>query len=131
MGSAYHQLDMHPNARHVTGFSCSARAFRYKRACFGLKNLPAIFTKLMDVVLGEAQGEYVSAFIDDILVYSKTWEDHLIHVADILTRLEKAGLTASPSKTTLAVNKIQYIGHIVSTSGVTADWRERREDQVL
>ncbi len=121
LGSAYHQLDMHPNARHVTGFSCSAGAFRYKRACFGLKNLPAIFTKLMDAVLGEAQGQYVSAFIDDILVYSKTWEEHLVHVADVLTRLEDAGLTASPSKTTLAVDKIQYIGHIVSTNGVTAD----------
>ena len=121
LGSAYHQLDMHPDARHITGFACSVGAYRYKRAMFGLKNLPGIFTKLMDEVLGTAQGKYVSAFIDDILVYSTTWADHLVHLDDVLHRLETAGLTASPSKTTIAVDSIQYIGHVVSTHGVTAD----------
>jgi O-acetyl-ADP-ribose deacetylase (regulator of RNase III) len=75
----------------------------------------------MDEVLGVAQGKYVSAFIDDILGYSTTWAEHLVHLDDVLNRLEAAGLTASPSKTTIAVDSIQYIGHVVSTRGVTAD----------
>ena len=121
LGSAYHQMDMHPTSMPLTGFSCSAGYYWYKRCCFGLKNLPAVFTKLMDVVLGDAQHKYAAAFIDDIIVYSATFTEHLVHVEDVLQRLQRAGLTASPSKTSVAVPEVTYIGHRVGRDGVTAD----------
>ncbi len=81
---------------------------------FGLQNALATFQRQMDDVLGEAYWKLAMAYLDDIVIYSDTIEDHMKHVRDVLDRLAKAGLTAHPEKMQLCVNKFYFLGHVLS-----------------
>ena len=79
---------------------------------FGLRNAPATFQRAMDEVLGE-QADYSSTYIDDIIVYSSSWKDHLVHIREVLQALRQAGLTAKPSKCVWGAKSLTYLGHTV------------------
>ena len=64
---------------------------------FGLRNAPASFQRMMDTVLDDIQ-DFGGAYMDDIIIFSQTWEDHVAHIKCVLDRLRKAGLAAKPAK---------------------------------
>ena len=64
---------------------------------FGMVNSSASFVRLMKMVLGDME-EFADSFIDDVIVFSEIWEDHLVHITEVLEALKKASLTAKPSK---------------------------------
>ena len=84
---------------------------------FGLKNGPSTFQRAMLNVL-EGQEEYSTVYIDDILIFSLSWEDHLIHITAILEVLKRHGLTAKPSKCVWGARTLEYLGHIVGDGKV-------------
>ena len=88
---------------------------------FGLCNAPGTFQRLMEDVLGDVIGKFVLVYIDDIIVYSKTWKEHLSHLVNIFGLLSLAGLKIKPSKCLFAAREVQYLGHIVSYKGVSPD----------
>eukprot|EP00795_Rhopilema_esculentum_P005569 gene5569-9573_t len=73
--------------------------------------------RMMDKIL-KGMEKCAAAFLDDVIVFSATWEDHLKHLEEILTRISKAGLTANPKKCSLAMNEAHYLGHIVGNGKV-------------
>jgi len=79
---------------------------------FGLKNAPAEFQKLTSEVLATCS-EFAIPYIDDIIVFSASWERHIGHVREVLTRLREAGLTASPRKCTWDGKVMQFLGHSI------------------
>ena len=81
-------------------------------------NAPAIFQLMMLEVI-EGQEDHSSAYIDDVLIYSKTWEEHLCHIRLVLESLRANGLTAKPSKCVWAVNKMEYLGFVVGDGQVS------------
>lgn len=78
---------------------------------FGLVTAPATFCRLMRLVLQDLSN--VENFIDDILIYSMTFEDHVVSLTEVLQRLREANLTAKPSKCVIAYSKLECLGHIV------------------
>jgi hypothetical protein len=88
---------------------------------FGLTNAPATFVTMMNRVLGEYINDFVICFVDDILIYSRTKEDHAIHVEKVLDVLRKNQLYVNPDKCEWAMDKVSFLGHIISAEGVSVD----------
>ena len=86
---------------------------------FGLKKLPFMFTKLIDRVFSSIRGKFVYFFLDDIIMYSANFKYHIVHIEEVLIRLQRAQITAKPVKTFLCKKKVQYLGYMTSKDGIT------------
>ena len=78
----------------------------------GLRNAPASFQRCMDRALGHLLGS-TSTYIDDVLVFSYSWEEHLVHVRQVLEALAEIGLTAKPTKCVWGARSLSYLGHMI------------------
>ena len=88
---------------------------------FGLTNAPTTFQRLMESCLGELHLNWCIIYLDDIIVFSRTPEEHLHRLKAIFNKLEAAGLKLKPSKCDLFKQQINYLGHVVSKEGVSTD----------
>ena len=88
---------------------------------FGLTNAPAYFMDLMNRVFKAYLDQFVIVFIDDILVYSKTIEEHQEHLRIVLSTLQGHQLYAKKSKCEFWLDSVQFLGHVVSRKGVAVD----------
>ncbi|KAE8255065.1 hypothetical protein A4X13_0g3178 [Tilletia indica] len=122
----YYQFWMDEASRDLTGFVTFRGLRRYKRMPFGLKQAPSWFQRAMDRVLGVARWKFALAYLDDIVVYSLTFADHLAHVDVVLAALERAGLTVSPSKCRFAYESVSLLGYRVSSMGLMTDKEKTR-----
>ena len=102
LASGYWQIRVHPDSREKTAFVTPQGFFEFMVMPFGLTNAPAVFQRLMQQVLSglnpEEGPEFVLVYIDDILVFSRTLDDHLLHLQLVLERLTATGLKLKPSK---------------------------------
>ena len=99
-------------AKDLTTFISPFGKYRFKRMPFGLKNAPAVFQALMEKVLASCKG-FARVYIDDVLVYSDSWEEHMNHITKVLSALCAAGLTAKPAKCQWGRKYLDYLGHRV------------------
>ena len=88
---------------------------------FGLKNAPATFQRLMECVLAGLNGEQCLIYIDDIIVFSRTFSEHLDRLHKVFSKLEEAGLKLRTSKCHFAQKVVRYLGHEVSADGIHPD----------
>ena len=88
---------------------------------FGLTNAPATFQRLMEHCMGELNFKKCLVYIDDIIVFSKTFEEHLERLQAVFERLESFGLKLKPSKCSLFQNSVKYLGHVISANGIATD----------
>ncbi|XP_078250227.1 uncharacterized protein LOC144589461 [Pogona vitticeps] len=108
----YWQLRIDPRDQEKTAFCSPFGLYEFQVLSFGLRNAPATFQRLMDQTLA-GLSDFTVAYIDDIGIFSNTWEDHLIHLELVLQRLSAAGLTVKASKCQLGSPEIKYLGHMV------------------
>ena len=94
--------------------------FQYKVAPFGLVCLPSIFTRCMHTVLGDTLKDHACVYVDDILVHSKTVEEHIKHLGGVLQRVRAYGMTVSRHKCQLFKPEVKYLGHKVGWYGTRA-----------
>ena len=106
------QVRIDPRDQEKTAFCSPFGLFEFRVLSFGLRNSPATFQRLMDRTL-EGLSDFTVAYIDDIGVFSNTWEDHLNHLEVVLQRLSAVGLTVKASKCQLGSPEIKYLGHMV------------------
>ena len=90
---------------------------------FGLTNAPATFQRLMNQLFNGNIWNFVCVYLDDLLVVCRSFQEHIEHVEKVLTRLEEAGLRLKPSKCAFAQEKVEYLGHTLSSSGVSPNDR--------
>ncbi|KAK3538542.1 hypothetical protein QTP86_006708 [Hemibagrus guttatus] len=88
---------------------------------FGLTNAPAVFQTLINGVFQDLLGEWVIAYIDDILVYSTSMEDHVCHVQEVLSRLQRHHLYVNPEKCKFHRTTVMVLGYVISQQGVERD----------
>ena len=119
--SAYLQVPLSERSQELCSFVCSKGQFSFLRAPYGLCALPLVFARLIDEVLRDTKHKYTQSFLDDILIYSSTFEEHVLHIQDVLKRLRKAGLTVEPRKTHIARKEIVFIGYTFSKYGIQTD----------
>lgn len=112
--SGYHQIRVKEEDVHKTAFRTCFGHFEYLVLPFGLTNAPAVFMRLMHDVLRPLLGKCVAVFLDDILVYSETEEQHEENLKQVLELLRKNRLFAKKSKCEIGVREVEYLGHMVS-----------------
>ena len=90
---------------------------------FGLKNAPAVFQRLMQKVLmglnPEEGPDFVSVYLDDVLIFSDTFDTHLDHLNQVLQRFQMAGLKLKPSKCHFICQQVEYLGHVITPEGIS------------
>jgi hypothetical protein len=104
-----------------TAFRSRFGTFEYNVVSFGLSNAPSAFQYFMNDILREFLGKFVVVYLDDILIYSKNPADHDNHVRAVLTALERHSLVVNPAKCSFDLQEIDFLGHIISPSGVSMD----------
>ena len=119
--SGYWQVDMADADKEKTAFITRKGLFQWRSMPFGLCNAPGTFERLMDLVLTGLTWETCLVYLDDVIVYGKTFEDALSNLKFVLSRLRKAGLKLKPSKCQLFRDKVPFLGHVVSRRGVEVD----------
>jgi len=96
-----------------TAFICHRGKFEFLRMPFGhsqVKNAPAVFQELMQGLLNPHKS-FSTAYMDDVVIYSETWSDHILHIDVVLRALRGAGLTANPKKCRWGGTSIEFLGH--------------------
>jgi len=117
LARGYWQVPVKLEDRHKTAFTTPYGLYQFKVMPFGLCGAPATFQRMMDRLLRGAEG-YAAAYIDDLVIYSPSWEEHCGHVKAILTRLRDAKLTARPEKCQMGMRHCTYLGHVVGCGQV-------------
>ena len=121
LASGYWQVTVDPAAREKTAFVTHTGLYEFKVMPFGLCNAPATFQRLMEVVLAGLNRKQCFVYLDDILIISHNWEEHLENLQLVFDRLRRAGLRLKPKKCTFAQRKALYLGHIISEEGIEVD----------
>jgi hypothetical protein len=119
--SGYHQIRTHPKDIPKTTFSTHQGHFEYMVMPFGLTNAPAIFQNLMNQLLHKYLRKFILVFFDDILLYSKTEQEHQEHLQTVLEVLRKNQLFVKKSKCVFVQPQVEYLGHIISGNEVSTD----------
>ncbi|CAL9706462.1 unnamed protein product [Knipowitschia caucasica] len=116
LSSAYHQLPLHPESRKLTAFITHDGLFQFTRVPFGLASAPSAFQKMMETILKDLPG--VQNYLDDIIIYGASREEHDLRLQAVLNRLSEASLQINFGKSTFAKTQITFLGHVISKEGL-------------
>ena len=119
--SGYWQAEIEPTSADKTAFVTRCGTFRFKVLSFGLTDVPALFQRLMDLVLTGLAWEVCLVYLDDIIVLADTFEHHMARLELVFGRLRSAGLKLNPSKCRFFQLKTKFLGHVVSGQGIEPD----------
>ncbi|KAG1955575.1 interleukin-1 receptor accessory protein-like 1-A [Pimephales promelas] len=119
--SGYYQVEMAEESKDKTAFICPLGFYQFERMPQGVTGAPATFQRLMEKVVGDMHLLQVIVYLDDLIVFGRTLEEHEERLFKVLDRLEEFGLKVSIDKCQFCQEEVKYVGHIVSASGIAPD----------
>ena len=120
--SGYWQVEIEESDKHKTAFwVLSSGFYEYNKMTFGLCNAPATFQRLMEQVLYDLNNQICAIYLDDILIWSSSLDEHLERLDAVFKRLAEAGLKLKPSKCSFFKDKMGYLGYVISSNRVETD----------
>jgi hypothetical protein len=129
MTDSFFQTKMHPDDIHLTAVSTPFGLYEWLVMPMGLRNAPAIHQQRVAITLCEFIGKICHVYLDDIVIWSDSIEEHHRNVRTILNTLHAAHLYCNPKKTQLYCSSIDFLGHCISNNGIEAD--SRKVDRIL
>ena len=122
MKAGYWQVEMAEECKAYTAFTCGPLGFyECDTMPFGATNAPATFQRLMHDCLGDLNMRWCIVYLDDIIIFSDTKEEHLKRLEAVFQKLAAAGLKLKPSKFFLFREEIEYLGHVVSGKSISTN----------
>lgn len=118
--SGYYQIEVEEADKPITAFVCPLGFWEFNRMPQGVTNAPSTFQRLMERCMGDMHLKDALVFLDDVIVFSRTLEEHE-RLMKVLTRLKEFGLKLSPDKCVFFQTSVRYLGHVVSRNGVETD----------
>ena len=112
--AGYWQIPVAPEDRDKTTFTCHKGTFRYLRMPFGLRNAPATFQRALDIILSGVRWQTCLIYLDDVIVFSRSTEQHVRDVDHVLSLLRAAGVTLKLKKCFWFQNRVDYLGHVIT-----------------
>lgn len=121
LASGYNQVPVAERDKAKTAFCTPFGLFEFNRMPFGLCNAPSTFQRLMERIFGDQSFQSLLLYLDDIIIFSSTFEQHLQRLDLVLTRLQQHNLKLKLQKCHFFQPEVQYLGHIISAAGVATD----------
>lgn len=118
LASGFHQIELAKKDIHKTAFSVEGGHYEFVRMPFGLKNAPATFQRVMDNILREHVGVICLVYMDDIIIFSTSLQEHLVNLGKILETLRKHNLKIQIDKSEFLQREVAFLGHVVTPEGV-------------
>lgn len=119
--SGFWQIPLDKESRKYTAFLYDNKCYQFKVVPFGLVTSLAAMVRCLEHALGPEVEEFVNIFVDDILVMSKTLDEHIQHLRIVFDKLQQANLTLNQEKCEFGKSQIKFLGHIISAEGMTTD----------
>lgn len=124
----YYQTPLAEGSAKYTAFITSSGLYEWRRVPMGLKGAPGYFQRTMTtLVLAGLVGVTCAVYMDDLIVYGRSFEEYMRNLREVLMRLRKFGLTANPEKTKLGMKRVEYVGHVIDSEGVSFSEERIRE----
>ena len=120
--SGYWQVALKPEDRHKSAFVYHSGQFQYVRMPFGLTNATEKLQRTLDMILSIYKWKTCLVYIDDIIIYSKSVEEQIRHVDEVLTAFKKAGFTLRMNKYTFFSDSVEYLRHVIKPGHLEMDW---------
>ena len=121
LASGYWQIKMKDTDQAKTAFVTRSGLYEFLVMPFGLVGAPSTFERCMETVLRQLQWQTCLVYLDDVIVFSSDFSDHVHHLKEVLTRLKSAGLKLKPAKCHFFQRQVAFLGHVVSESGIATD----------
>ena len=121
MASGYWQIGLDRDSKKKTAFITQDGLYEFNVLPFGLHNAPSTFQRTMHEVLRGLHWKFCLVYLDDIIIYSDTFKDHLDHLCQVFQKFRDVNLKLKPKKCSFACDRIHYLGHIISEDGVATD----------
>lgn len=119
--NAYHQIRIAEGDEWKTAFKTRYGLYEYRVMPFGLTNAPASFQHLVNATFHDMVDKYVIAYLDDIMIYSDTREEHTQHVKNVLQRLRESKLFTKPEKCEFYSDRVDFLGYSITKEGISMD----------
>lgn len=116
--SGYYQINIAQESMHKTAFSVNYAKYCFAKMPMGLVDSQATFQRLLNKILFPYIGQFLYVYVDDLIVFSQSFSDHVTHLSLVFEKLRFANLKLEPSKCKFAVSEVEYLGHVVSRHGL-------------
>ena len=116
--SGYYQISIQDIDQEKTAFVTQDGLYQFRVLPMGLMNSPATFQRIMNNILGHNRWDYVVIYLDDILIFSKSFTEHMKHLAKILTVLQRHQFTLNPDKCSVATQTVEFLSHIITKDSI-------------
>jgi len=121
LASGYWQIELDDPSKEKTAFIVENNLYEFIRMPFGLCNAPATFQRVMNYILRDVSGIKALVYLDDVIIFSETFESHLKDIREVFTLIQNAGLKLKLKKCQFMKTSVKYLGHIISRDGIGPD----------
>jgi hypothetical protein len=121
LSSSFWQIPLKRECRKYTAFLFDSTLYQFKRVPFGFRNSQAALIRSLKQVLGPETSHFIVLYVDDIVIFSSSFDEHLQHIDRVLFKLTSAGFTINLKKCEFCKTQIKFLGHIISPAGVAPD----------
>lgn len=118
LNSAYHQIPLHTDSQRYSCFTTPFGSYSYTRLPFGLSVGGQTLSRILNKIFQEVTWDFLFLYLDDLLIYSNSFDEHMTHLSFVLAKLREAGFTVNPSKVSICAKEISYLGYLISEAGI-------------